>query len=205
MALTDDLDRLIALGLPILADLTDDQFRSLADGLPDREGGTLMLHPDFIPAERLVPLLRGASGQPGFIVEDLTDLASFVTRPEVTLPDRSLYMAVDPQRGDELRNQSPDEAWPALVGAGRSPMTVHEGISWLLHRPELLEPNYCFMTIGTRRPKTNGWDARTPALWISGGTGRDGRERTGAPKLGWCWAGNRHTWLGFGSVADRVG
>ncbi|MFD0272242.1 DUF5701 family protein [Streptomyces sp. NPDC127106] len=27
------------------------------------------------------------------------------------------------------------------------------------------------------------------------GTGRDGRERRNAPKVGWCWWGNRHTWL----------
>ena len=31
-------------------------------------------------------------------------------------------------------------------------------------------------------------------------TGRDGSERRGAPKVGWCWAGNRHTWLGFAST-----
>ncbi|WP_432487867.1 DUF5701 family protein [Kineococcus sp. SYSU DK018] len=29
--------------------------------------------------------------------------------------------------------------------------------------------------------------------------------RRGAPKAGWCWAGNRHTWLGFASTAGRRG
>ncbi|WP_244305614.1 DUF5701 family protein, partial [Kitasatospora cheerisanensis] len=28
-------------------------------------------------------------------------------------------------------------------------------------------------------------------------------ERRNAPKVGWCWAGNRHTWLGFGSATGR--
>jgi len=46
-------------------------------------------------------------------------------------------------------------------------------------------------------------DSRTPAIWISNGTGRDGAANRGAPKVGWCWAGNRHTWLGFASAADR--
>ena len=46
-------------------------------------------------------------------------------------------------------------------------------------------------------------DARTPALWISNGTGRDGAANRNAPKVGWCWAGNRHTWLGFASAAHR--
>ena len=59
------------------------------------------------------------------------------------------------------------------------------------------------MTIGTRKRTPKGLDTRTPALWISGGTGRDGKERKGAPKVGWCWAGNRHTWLGFASATGR--
>ena len=46
---------------------------------------------------------------------------------------------------------------------------------------------------------------RTPAIWISNGTGRDGRERRNAPKVGWCWWNNRHTWLGFASPTGRRG
>ena len=37
-------------------------------------------------------------------------------------------------------------------------------------------------------------DRRVPALWIS----------EGAPKLGWCWAGNPHTWLGTASAGSRT-
>lgn len=55
------------------------------------------------------------------------------------------------------------------------------------------------MTIASRRPTAKGLDVRTPALWISGGTGRDGSQRKGAPKVGWCRHNNRHTWLGFAS------
>lgn len=73
----------------------------------------------------------------------------------------------------------------------------------MLQQHEALVDNHCFMTIGSRRPKPRGgYDARTPALWISRGTGRDGKDRRGAPKLGWCWWNNHHTWLGIGSVAD---
>jgi hypothetical protein len=62
------------------------------------------------------------------------------------------------------------------------------------------------MTIASRLQKPNGrLDARTPAIWFSNGTGRDGPERRNAPKVGWCWAGNRHTWLGFASAAARRG
>ena len=51
------------------------------------------------------------------------------------------------------------------------------------------------------------WEFRDDAqnsIWISGGTGRDGRERRDAPKIGWCWARNRHTWLGFASASGRA-
>jgi len=40
-------------------------------------------------------------------------------------------------------------------------------------------------------------------VWISNGTGRDGAANRNAPKVGWCWAGNRHTWLGFASASGR--
>jgi hypothetical protein len=60
------------------------------------------------------------------------------------------------------------------------------------------------MTIGSRlRKDNNHFDARIPAIWISNGTGRDGAHKRNAPKVGWCWAGNRHTWLGFASAAGR--
>ena len=79
-----------------------------------------------------------------------------------------------------------------------------EGIHWLLQQPEVLQRGRCFMTIGSRLRKANGaLDARTPALWISNGTGRGGRDNRNAPKVGWCWAGNRHTWLGFASASTR--
>ena len=103
-----------------------------------------------------------------------------------------------------MANWSPDEALPAIEDAGRTPLTLTEGLHWLLQCPEVLERGHCFMTIGSRKPKsTGGLDARTPAVWISNGTGRDGAANRDAPKVGWCWAGNRHTWLGFASAGSR--
>ncbi len=57
------------------------------------------------------------------------------------------------------------------------------------HAPHVLERNRCFMLSGSRRG-----DRRVPAMWIS----------AGAPKLGWCWDGNPHGWLGVASAAGRV-
>jgi hypothetical protein len=134
----------------------------------------------------------------------MTDVDAFAPVDVVDLPNGPAFVVSGVDRGDEMANWSPDEALPSIVGAGRSPLTLTEGIHWALQVPEVLERNHCFMTIGSRLRKSTGrLDARTPALWISNGTGRDGRERRGAPKVGWCWAGNRHTWLGFASAASR--
>lgn len=188
--------RLLDLGLQVDAD----------PGPPPTEDAILAVHHEVVPAADLAVLLRRGD-KPGFVNVDLPDLAEFVPVPEVTIPNGPLYWLVGIDRGDDLQSWSPEEAAPELASRGRSPLTVHEGISWLLQRPEVLEPSSCFMTIASRKPKARpkgAYDARTPAIWISGGTGRDGRETKGAPKVGWCWWRNRHTWLGFASVTCRV-
>ena len=51
--------------------------------------------------------------------------------------------------------------------------------------PQLLEKNRCFMLSGSRRH-----DRRVPAHV----------DQRAGPKLGWCWDGNPHTWLGVASA-----
>ena len=163
----------------------------------------LVVHPDIAPASTLARQLR-LNGKVGFVVSDMTDVDDFAPIPSVALPDAPSYVLRDVDRGDALANWSPDEALRAIEDAGRTPLTLTEGLQWLLQRPEVLERNHCFMTIGSRRRKLDGsLDARTPAVWISNGTRRDGVANRNAPKVGWCWAGNRHTWLGFASASGR--
>ena len=206
--IADQVDRLVSLGVPSIAGVTESDFRAYAAPLAaaaDTGDAVVTIHPTLVQPARLAPLLV-RDGTPGFVVEDLVDLAEFVPREGVVVPSEPLYLIDRVERGDEMRNWSPEEALPAIAGRGRTPLTISEGISWLLQEPAQLEPKACFMCIGSRKPKVKargGLDARTPALWISGGTGRDGKERKGAPKVGWCWAGNRHTWLGFASAAAR--
>jgi len=134
----------------------------------------------------------------------MTDVDSFSPIAPAILPADAVYAVDQPDRGDELANWSPDEALPAIIAAGRTPLTLGEGLHWLLQQPEVLERNHSFMTIASRLRRPDGSpDARVPAVWISNGTGRDGRANRNAPKVGWCWAGNRHAWLGFASTAAR--
>ena len=187
----------------------------LPDSAAPADGGTepaalLAVHPSLVPTSRLAELMR-RGGRAGFVVVDMTDLADFTPTDDITVPDAPLYLVHDVTRGDDMLGWTPTDAHPALLARGRTPLTAAEGVSWLLQQPEALEPGACFMCIGSRKRKAGskngaaGLDARTPALWISGGTGRDGRENKGAPKLGWCWANNHHTWLGFASTSGRRG
>jgi Family of unknown function (DUF5701) len=197
--LSEQAKRLIELDIHRIAGLPADRLRDV----PESAGSLLVVHPDLVPASALAPLLR-VNDKPGFVVTDMADVDEFTPIAAVKLPDAPLYLIRDLDRGDAMANRSPDEALPAITDAGRTPLTLTEGLHWLLQRPDVLARGRCFMTIASRRRKPGGsLDARTPAVWISNGTGRDGPATRGAPKVGWCWAGNRHTWLGFASASGR--
>jgi hypothetical protein len=202
--LSAQAERLIELGVHELAGLPADDVRQFAEAAAQAggDGALLAVHPDHAPASVLAPLLR-RDGKPGFVVTDMPDVDRFVPCT-VELPDAPLYLVIGLDRGDHMANWSPEEVLPALTQEERTPLVLTEGIHWVLQQPAALERNHCFMTIGSRLRKANGnLDARTPAIWISNGTGRDGRARRDAAKVGWCWWGNRHTWLGFASAAGR--
>jgi len=205
-ALSAQAERLIELGVHELAGLSAVELRTFAAAAEvpaDGDSALLAVHPDRAPASALAPLLR-RDGKAGFVVTDMPDVDLFAPLDTVVLPDALLYLLTGLNRGDQMANWSPNEALPALTAEARTPLLLTEGIHWVMQQPAVLERNHCFMTIGSRLRRANGaLDARTPALWISNGTGRDGRERRNAPKVGWCWAGNRHTWLGFASATGR--
>ena len=199
-SLTDQARRLVELGVHDLAGVSSDDLLAVASAAPSTSAGELIV--TGAPASALTPLLR-LDGPAGFVVEDMTDVDDFRPTPEAVVPGR-VHTVAGLDRGDAHRDRTPEETLPVLLGAGRSPLTVEEGLHWALVDPGVLERNHCFMTIGSRLRRVDGsYDARTPALWISNGTGRDGRHRAGAPKLGWCWWGNRHTWLGIASCTER--
>lgn len=200
---SEQAQRLIELGVHRIAGLSADRVREAAR---HRVGASalLVVHHSVAPASTLAPLLTRA-GKSGFVVSDMSDVDDFGPIASVEVPEAPLYLVHDLDRGDAMANWSPDEALPAIADADRTPLTLTEGLHWLLQRPDVLERGHCFMTIGSRLLKPAGaLDARTPAVWISNGTGRDGAANRDAPKVGWCWAGNRHTWLGFASAGGRL-
>lgn len=199
LTLHTQLDRLVQLGVPALAGYSEQDFLALGAALPQGSAGIVVVHPSLVPPSKLAPLLQ-RQGKSGFVVVDMTDLDEFQPLDGLAIPEEPLYALHDIDRGDDMLHWSPDEALAELTSRNRRPLTVNEGISWLLQQPDQLEQSRCFMAIASRKRKRNGLDARTPAIWISNGTGRDGKTNRGAPKVGWCWARNRHTWLGFAST-----
>ncbi|EFL25283.1 conserved hypothetical protein [Streptomyces himastatinicus ATCC 53653] len=206
-ALSTQAERLIELGVHEIAGLSAAEIRTFAAAarpVAGGEGALLAVQPDRAPASALAPLIHRGD-KPGFVVTDMPDVDLFAPLDTVALPDAPLYLLTGLDRGDEMANWSPNEALPALTAKARTPLLLTEGIHWVMQQPTALERNHCFMTIGSRLRKAGGaLDSRTPAIWISNGTGRDGRERRDAPKVGWCWANNRHTWLGFASATGRL-
>jgi hypothetical protein len=116
------------------------------------------------------------------------DLASFVPIEAVRVPVASAYLAVDVDLGASSRNVRPEDALAEILAAGRSPLTIDEGIALMIQQPEAIARNWGFSMAGSRRG-----DQRVPAFWVS----------DGGPKLGWCWDRNPHTWLGTASCGRR--
>ena len=205
-----ELDRqvatLVALGYPALAGVDEALFTArfeplretvsrMGDLPPARPGGVplvLVLTREVVAPELSVPLLRLAGGgeRPGILDPNHGEegLAPYEPVPEVVLPHPGAYLLLDVDRGDAFRGSAPEEALGSASDGGRTPLTVEEGIAVVTHAPHVLERNHCFSLAGSRRG-----DRRVPALWIS----------AGAPKLGWCWAGNPHDWLGLATAAAR--
>ena len=152
----------------------------------------LVVGPLLAAAEDLVPTLRLDGGSAAGVVDrnhGEAGLAAYRPLPELGVPESGLYALIDVERGEEFCGVRPKDALPVLAGRGRTPLTIHEGIALVAHFPSVLEKNACFMLSGSRRG-----DKRVPALWIS--------DR--APKVGWCWEGNPHTWLGTASAGARL-
>lgn len=127
-------------------------------------------------------------GKAGVNMMESADLASFQPIDEVEIPDGD-YELTGVDTGMDLRNVTPNDALPRILDAGRSPLTVEEGIALVAAHPDAVDRNAGFSLPGSRCG-----DKRVTALWISG---------ENAVKLGWCWAGNPHTWLGSASCAER--
>jgi hypothetical protein len=134
--------------------------------------------------------LEALKGETKANVIEPSELPEFKPIAGVTQPAGLAYLLLDIDLGHDSLNVTPDDALKAIVRRRRSPLTVDEGLAVLTHYPDILRSHNAFSMLASRRG-----DKRVPALWTS-------KRR---PKLGWCWAGNPHTWLGSASCRERLG
>jgi hypothetical protein len=189
-------EALVMAGLPEALDLRDRCFRAsvepLRDLLPSPEpDGTAIPFVVVVPHLPVVGVLESVHtvGGAGFTTMDDDDLARFLPLPELQVPEGP-YLLLDVDPGADTLNLPPAEVLPLLTAAGRSPLTIAEGLAVLVSDPGVLRGRNCFSLLGSR-----AGDKRVPALWVS----------ARRPRLGWCYQGAPHTWLGSASCAGRLG
>ncbi len=198
--------RLIQSGYPEIAGLTPAQFskrleplkRTIQDlSMPDLdiERGRLpfviVVTSELVPTDRAMTLAE-KDGNPGVTKLFPHQPKDFDPIEFVTVPDAAMYLLVDIDRGQHTLNLPPNEAMKLILSDNRSPLTIDEGVAIITQFPDFLFKNNCFSLLGSR----HAGDKRVPAIWINAAK---------CPHLGWCWAGNPHTWLGSASCRDRIG
>jgi hypothetical protein len=202
------VEGLVRLGYPALAGMTEsafrDRLRPLMEPVGERASALrpptagsvpflLVVTRALAPLEATVPLTALAGKQAPGVIERFYapgELERFVAIEELGLTGAEAYVVFDVERGEEFCGAVPLDALATVAGRNRTPLTVEEGVALITHHPGTLAKNKCFSLAGSRLG-----DRRVPALWIS----------KGAPKLGWCWEGNPHTWLGLASAGSRSG
>jgi hypothetical protein len=190
------IDALVMTGLPDALELAETCFRACAEPLRDLlppvpgDGDRIPFVVVF-PTVPVVPVLETVHtvGGAGFTTMTEDDLAGCRPLPELEVPVAP-YLLLDVDPGADTMNIPPVEVLPRITAAGRTPLTVAEGLALLVSDPGILRGRNCFSLAGSR-----AGDKRVPALWVS----------ARRPRLGWCYQGAPHTWLGTASCAGRRG
>jgi hypothetical protein len=190
------VDALVTTGLPEIRELSDSCFRAWLEPLrdllpPPDEDATGIPFVVVVPDLPVVPVLESVhgTGGAGFTTMEPDDLARFRPLPELRVPAAPyLLHGVDP--GPDTLDLPPADVLPLLTAAGRSPLTIAEGLAVLVSDHGVLRSRNSFSLLGSR-----AGDKRVPALWVS----------ARRPRLGWCYQGAPHTWLGTASCAARRG
>ncbi|WP_055427911.1 DUF5701 family protein [Bifidobacterium aesculapii] len=190
------LDRIVALGYPDVADMSAAAFRALANplitALQDSDlGANILLVPtrELVSPESLIArtsIYRMA----GFTTMPPRDIASFLPQDGFEPPEGPFYLVVDPHTGTCYVNREPDVARKLIDSDERLPLTLEEGLAIATQHPEWLLEKNGFNLLGSRSA-----DGRVPSIWMS----------QNAPRLGAVWPNSRHTWLGNAYCIARRG
>src|SRR4051812_29688684 len=189
------VDALVLAGLPAWRDLEDECFRAwleplrdLLPALPESSGIPFAVVVPDAPVLDLLGTVQMVGGT-GFSTLPADDLARFRPLPELDVP-AAPYLLLDVDPGPDTLGLPPAQAAEKIAASGRTPLTIAEGLGVLVSEPGVLRSRNCFSLLGSR-----AGDKRVPALWVS----------ARRPRLGWCYQGAPHSWLGTASCAGRLG
>ncbi|WEV66120.1 DUF5701 family protein [Bifidobacterium sp. ESL0764] len=190
------LDRIVALGYPDVADMSAAAFRALArpliDALKDSDlGENILLVPthELVSPESLIAR-TSINRMAGFTTMPPRDVASFLPQAGFEPPEGPFYLVVDPHTGTVYVNREPDVARKLIDSDERMPLTLEEGLAIATQHPDWLVKKNGFNLLGSRSA-----DGRVPSIWMS----------QNAPRLGSVWPTSRHTWLGNAYCQARRG
>src|SRR4051794_32137785 len=188
------VDGLVRGGLPAWRDLEDECFRAwleplrdLLPALPESSGIPFVVVVPDAPVLDLLGTVQMVGGT-GFTTLPADDLARFRPLPELDVPSMP-YLLLDVDPGPATLGLPPAQAAEKIAASGRTPLTIAEGLGVLVSEPGVLRSRNCFSLLGSR-----AGDKRVPALWVS----------ARRPRLGWCYQGAPHSWLGTASCAGRL-
>ena len=147
------LDRIVALGYPDVADMSAAAFRALARplirALEDSDLGTQIL---LVPTRELVSpesLIARTSinRMAGFTTMPPRDIASFLPQDGFEPPEGPFYLVVEPHTGTCYINREPDVARKLIDSDERLPLTLEEGLAIATQHPEWLLEKTTFLRI----------------------------------------------------------
>lgn len=191
--LNEQIDRLVAAGFAAAAQVTEGEFveraRTLQNAFDNAGDSTVLVTSStFVPAVKLIEAIDRKDGKPQTVIH-AEEHAEYRPIEGLQPPESDFYLIVGFDREPLTRNVAPAEALESIEVAGRSPLTLDEGLAVFAQWPECIWPNDGFSLAGSTRG-----DRRVPAMWIS----------KKQPKLGWCFAGVPHTWLATASCSGRI-
>lgn len=190
------LDRIVALGYPDVADMSDSAFRALA--LPiiralqrsDMSVGFVLVPTRELVSPESLIARTSINRMAGFTTLPPRDIVSFAPQHGFEPPEGPFYIVLDPHTGTAYVNREPDVARKLIDSDDRLPLTLEEGLAIATQHPNWLLEKNGFNLLGSRSP-----DGRVPSIWMS----------QNAPRLASVWPNSRHTWLGNAYCLGRQG
>ena len=194
------VENLVRLGYADLAGLAADELVALCEPLreparsaPSSTADDLVLPFVLVVKSDLVPTAPAVErwsvrGRQGWT--DMADeLDGYRPIEQVEVPDGPVYLLVDVRSGRDSLGVPPSTAFELIAEQRRTPLTIDEGVAVMTQAPDVLDRLHAFQALASRAP-----NKRVPSFWWS----------KGAPRLGWCWWNNPHSWMGSASASARM-